>query len=255
MGSFDFISGNISLQCKNFDEILNNYSEFDRVDEVYFWKARTYYFSDNLEMAKDVLNEHLINNPEFTAKGKLRGDIAVFQAQMAMDEKDYPNAIRHLEENLKHIRGFGRKARAHFLLGQLYEKNDDFGRSLTQYKAVKRHTNDYDLIFTSKMKVARLYIDHQEGQDDEKRIYKYLKKLARDEKNEDNLDQIYFEFARLEQKKDSLEKSLEYLRQSTASSVSNNRQKSLSYLWLETSISMTFKTIHPPVPITTVLLR
>ena len=228
-GKLRFYKGEYILAMQNFDDILNNYSEFDRVDEVYFWKAKTYYHSDNLEMAKDVLNEHLIDNPEFTAKGKLRGDLAIFQSRLAMDEQDYPNAIRYLEENLKHIKGYGRKARANFLLGQLYEKNDDFARSLTQYKAVKRHTNDYDLIFSSKMKVAQLYIDHQEGKDDEKRIYKYLKKLAKDEKNEENLDQVYYEFARLEKKKDSLESSLDYLGKSTQLSVSNNRQKSLSY--------------------------
>ena len=228
-GKLRFYKQEYILAMQNFDDILNNYTEFDRVDEVYFWKALTYYFQDNLEMAKDVLNEHLIENPEFTAKGKLRGDLAVFQARLAMDEEDYPNAIRFLEENMKYIKNFGRRARAHFLLGQLYEKNEDFARSLTQYKSVKRHTNDYDLIFTSKMKVAQLYIHYQEGQDDEKRIYKYLKRLVRDEKNEEYRDQIYFQFARLEEKKDSLDLCLDYLQKSTSTSVNNNRQKALSY--------------------------
>jgi len=228
-GKLRFYKHEYRLAMQNFDEVLNNFTEYDNIYEVYFWKAKAYYMMDNVELAKDVLAEHITENPAYTPKGRLQGDVAIFQAQLAIEEERYMDAIRFLEENMKRIKGFERRARAHFLLGQLYEKQEDYARSLVQFNKVKRHTNDYDFIFQSKIKIAQLYVDYQAGQDDDKKIYKYLKKLARDEKNEEFLDQIFYQSARLEYKKDSLESSLDYLRQSIAASVNNRRQKALSY--------------------------
>jgi len=228
-GQLRFYKHEYRLAMQNFDEVLNNFPEFDERYDVYFWKAKAYYMMDNVALAKDVLAEHITENPAYTPKGRLQGDVAIFQAQLALEEDNIDEAIRYLEENMTRIKGFERRARSHFLLGQLYESKEQYDRSLVQFGKVKRHTNDYDFIFQSKIKIAQIYVDYQAGQDDDKKIYKYLKKLARDEKNEEFLDQIFYEFARLELKKDSTENALGYLRQSIDASVSNNRQKARSY--------------------------
>lgn len=224
-----FYKQDYTLAMQNFDDVLNNFPEFDHTQEVYLWKAKTYYMLDNTEMARDFLNEFIVDDPGLNPKGTFRGDIAIFRVQLAMDDQDYEQAIEILEQNMRQIRGFGRRARAHFLLGQLYEKKGDFPRSLTQFKSVKRFTNDYDLIFDSKIKIARLYIVYQGGKDDDKKIYKYLKRLLKDEKNEEFQDQIYYEMALLEHKKDSFPAALDNLHLSTRVSRQNPRQKALSY--------------------------
>ncbi len=228
-GKLRFYKHEYRLAMQNFDEVLNNFTEFEDIYEVYFWKAKAYYMMDNVALAKDVLAEFITENPAYTPKGRLQGDVAIFQAQLAIEEGDNENAISLLEENMKRIKGFERRARSHYLLGQLYEQEEDYARSLVQFQKVKRHTNDYDFIFQSKIKIAELMVDYQAGEDDDKKIYKYLKKLARDEKNEEFLDQVYFQSARLELKKDSLMPALDYLQQSIQASVRNNRQKAISY--------------------------
>ena len=224
-----FYKKEYTLAMQNFDEVLNNFPEFQDITEVYLWKARTYYEMDNKEMGLDYFEEFITDDLGLNPNRKFKEEIILFQIKLAMDQGDHPAAIKLLENNIKYINGYGRKARAHFLLAQLYEEAGNFAKSLTRYKAVKRFTNNYDYIFKSKLKVARLLIDNQEGQDESKKIARYLKRMLKDEKNEEFRDQIYFERALLEYKKDSLQLALGDLRRSVNVSSGNNRQKALSY--------------------------
>lgn len=217
------------LAMQNFDEVLNNFPDFDESREIQLWKAKTYYKMENQEMARDVLSEFFLERPPLKLKKQTREEMSVFRIQMAMDEKDYAGATRMLEESMKDIKGLGRRARAHFLLAQLHEEAGDYPRSLTNYRAVKKYTNEYDFIFKSKLKVAQLYIRFQEGNDEDKKVLRYLKKMLRDDKNLDFKDQIYYEMANLELKKDSLTDAVTYLKKSIANSTKNPRQKGLSY--------------------------
>ena len=79
------------------------------------------------------------------------------------------------------------------------------------------------------MKIARLYVDFQEGKDDDQIVQDYLTKLLKDEKNEEYQDRIYFEFAMLELKKGNRDEAIAYLRESIRSNMNNQRQKALSY--------------------------
>ena len=61
---------------------------------------------------------------------------------------------------------------------------------------------------------------------------KELKKMLADEKNTEYFDQIYYSLANIAQKEGDLKATIEYLMLSASSSISNNRQKGLSFLKL-----------------------
>ena len=224
-----FYKQGYNLAMENFDEVLLNFPESDLIPEVMIWKAKAFYFLDNSEMTKTLLDENILYNDTIFLKKDVQTDLDLFMMRMAIDQDNHEAAAKLLEETVENIKGSGRRSRAHFLLGQLYEKANDYPRSLEHYTAVRKHTNDYDFVFKSKMKIARLYVNFQGGKDDDDEVYKYLNKLLRDEKNEEYRDQIYYEFALLELKKDSLNPALGFLRESIGASVSNQRQKALSY--------------------------
>lgn len=223
-----FYRQNYSLAMENFDYVLKTFPESDKLGETHFFIAQTHYQMENYQMSRDVLDE-LLRNDTLSLDADILGEVALFKTKLEIEEKNYKQAAKTLSEYMENIKGRRRQARSHFLLGQLYAENKDFPHAFEQFTLVKKYSDDYDLTFTSKMKIARLYVDFQEGQDDDQEVYKYLQQLLKDEKNEEYQDQIYYEFALLELKKENREAAVDYLKLSIATNVSNQRQKALSY--------------------------
>ncbi|GAB4410051.1 MAG: hypothetical protein OHK0039_14180 [Bacteroidia bacterium] len=217
-----------SLAMENFNYAMQTYPGSKRYPEAWLWKAKTFYSLENYQMARDVLRE-LVDNDTLVIDEALAGEIALFRVRLAIEDKEYKRAITLLTENLEFIRGQGRRARTQFLLGQLHAELKDYPRALEQFTEVAQRSNDYALAFEAKIKIARLYVDFQPGQDDEQYVYRYLKKMLRDEKNEEYRDRIYYEFALLELKKNQKPEAIGYLKQSLQASMGNQRQKALSY--------------------------
>lgn len=228
-GKAQFYKKEYSLAMQNFDEVLDKFPDSDLLPEVHFWRAQTFYMMENREMSRSILEEQILYNDTIDLSKKLRAELAIFRSRMALEEKNYEEAVKLLEEEIENIGNNLRRAKAHFLLGQLYDELDNFPKSLEHFSEVSKHINDYEFVFRAKMKVARLYVEHQTGKDDDMLVYEYLNKLLKDEKNEEYRDQIYYEFALLELKKDSLNRALDYLRNSLDVSAGNQRQKALSY--------------------------
>ncbi|MDX1906938.1 MAG: tetratricopeptide repeat protein [Bacteroidia bacterium] len=220
---------NYSLAQQNLTYVTQNFPESPKLAEAWFWLARNYYAMENTEMALSVLDEYLLRNDTMEISEDLQGELTLFLVEIEMDRKNYAQAAELLAANIDFVKDPLYRSRSHFLLGQLYTELKNFPRALEQYTLVSKTSVDYSLIFLSKIRIARLYIVFQEGQDDDQTVYKYLNTLLKDEKNAEYKDQIYYEFALLEEKKKQLDQALGYLRQSLRASVNNTRQKALSY--------------------------
>ncbi len=228
-GKAYFYLQNYSLAMQNFDFLLEKFPESERVPETYLWIAMTFFQMDNSEMGLGILEDNLILGSRFVIDKELKGDLAVFRSRIAIERKNYKQAVEVLEDNIEFIHPQHRKARAHFLLGQLYEYLDDYPKSLTHYEEVIKHTNNYDFIFRTKMKMGELYVNYQAGKDDDEEVFKFLDKMLKDDKNEEYNDQIYYRLALLELKKDSINKGLDYLEKSIQTSTGDQWQKVQSY--------------------------
>lgn len=224
-----FYRQNYTLAMQNFDEVLDNHPESDRIPEVLIWKAMTFYRMDNSEMTRTILQENIVENDTIVLDNQVAAELAVFRSRLEVEDENYKVAAETLGEYIDYVKNPRRRARAHFLLGQLFSEMKSFPQALDNFSSVEKFSGDYDLTFKSKIKIARLYVDFQEGKDDDSEVNKYLTKLLKDEKNIEYRDQIYYEFALLEEKKDSLDKAIGYLRKSIETNVSNQRQKALSY--------------------------
>ena len=146
-------------------------------------------------------------------------------SDMAMDEKDYALASELIEEQVDNLRLRRDKSEAHYLLGQLYAEESQFPKALTHLELVEKYSQNYDLTFKSKIRIARLY---NENQEDEEVAFAFLQKLLKDEKNKEYRDQIYYEYGLLDLKKDSLDKAIGNFKESILTSQNNQYQKALS---------------------------
>ncbi|MEZ4772064.1 MAG: tetratricopeptide repeat protein [Bacteroidia bacterium] len=224
-----FYRQNYTLAMENFDYILETFPDSRLVPEVHFWIAKTHYMMENSEMTKTILDKELINNDTVYIDADLEADLSLFRTRLAIQDKDYKKAAKILSENVIYIKDNLRRARAHFLLGQLFSETKEYPKALENYMLVEKFSADYSLTFSSKIKIARLYVEFQKGKDDDDEVNKYLTKLLKDEKNFEYRDQVYYEFALLEIKKENLKGAIDYLKESIRANLSNQRQKALSY--------------------------
>ncbi|MEZ4851515.1 MAG: hypothetical protein R3B93_23475 [Bacteroidia bacterium] len=224
-----FYRQNYSLAMENFNYMISEFPDSKFFADALFWTAKTHYMMENSEMTMTILDKGLINNDTVYISPDLMLEIALFKTKLEVEDKKYYEAAKTLSENIELLKNRGRKARAHFLLGQLYAELDEYPKSFENFSLVEKYSDDYDLTFKAKIKIARLYVDFQEGKDDDSEVYKYLTKLLKDEKNIEYQDQIYYEFAMLELKKGNRDMAIDYLEQSIRANLSNQRQKALSY--------------------------
>ncbi|MEL7339757.1 MAG: tetratricopeptide repeat protein, partial [Bacteroidota bacterium] len=211
----------------NFDYVLSEYPESKLVPELWLWKAKTFYFDGNPEMAFSVLDEYFVNSDTFELSSALEGELGVFRTRLAIAQGEFKQAAQILESALSNIEGTERKNRASYLLGQLYASAGESARATEQFQFVARKTNDYDLSFSAKMQVAKLYAG--EGGIREDDLYDYMETLLKDEKNIEYQDQIYYQYGKLAQDKGQATQAVDYYNKSVRASTSNNRQKALSY--------------------------
>lgn len=153
---------------------------------------------------------------------KIRADLERTKAELALIKGNKKDAIKFLEESLNHKQDAKQRARTHFILGQLYEDQNDNANAVRHYTSViKKGNTKYDMILNAKIKRAFL----GSTQDQKKELFKMIK----DAKNAEYKDQIYYALAGIELKENNEKKATEYLTLSAFYSNKNKRQKGMSY--------------------------
>lgn len=134
-------------------------------------------------------------------------------------------------ENKKLTGGLSKKRRARytFIIAQLMEESKDYKRATRYYQQTIRYRPSYDLAFYSRIKIARL-MDVKRSNTE--RTKKDLLKMAKEFKNSEFFDVIYYTLGEIEEKEKHLNKAEYYYKRSVQTSVSNNSQKALSFLKL-----------------------
>ncbi len=221
-----FYKRNYILALSNFEFVLKSYPDSKLVPLVYMWMAKTHFMDDNSTQALKILEEEL---GHMDLKKKEKGELALVKAQMLLDQMKYDEVQRTLNSNKKYIKGANNKARVHYLLGQLYQDQDQYTKSYENYKAVTKLNTDYELIFNAKLNLAKLMIANQDGDAENEKLMRILKKMLRDEKNIDYRDRVYYEIAMLDLKLDKKKTAIKDLKRSIAANTNNQRQKALSY--------------------------
>lgn len=184
MGKAQFQQGNFIEAASTFNYIANLYAgQADVVSVARAYLARCYVELEWPYDAEDVLNK--MGRDSITSLGERERNASY--ANYLIFVEQYKEAVPYLKETIKKEKNKLQKARLNFLLGQLYQK---LGNKEEAYKALKRVIRanpPYELSFN-----AQILRTEVMSEGNHNKMIKKLKRMARNKKNTDYQDHIYY---------------------------------------------------------------
>ncbi len=208
-----------------FEYVAKAYKKKDERFLALVWLARTYMEVDDMNKAESYLT--LID--EQGCPKQYKSIYNAVYADYYIRKRNYDDAISRLEKSIKFTKKRKDKRRYNYVLAQLWLKKKEYSKASEYFTAVIKLKPEYDMMFNAKISRA---LSFDNGSEDSEGIKKMLKKMVKDKKNVEFLDQIYYALADIAFKEDDEPLGIKYLQKSAAMSVSNNKQKALSYLRL-----------------------
>jgi tetratricopeptide (TPR) repeat protein len=226
IGKARYYGGDFVNAIETFRYIYRNAEEDDIRQKALVSLMRT--FIDYNEHANAVSVADYLRKENLTKENML--GFLLTKAYLYQIREDYDNMVRNLSQAVEIETRKKDKARHFFILGQVYQHLGFEGEAYNNYKKCLSSIPDYELSFYAKLNLAQ--VTQLDQKVDLKKIRKYFVKLLKDEKNREFVDRIYYEMAGFEMKHNNREQAVDYYKSSIETSVSNPRQKGLSYLRL-----------------------
>ena len=226
MGKAQFYKQDFVPARRIFDYVSTQYrTSADRYTAT-LWLAKTYIATKQYEKAEAILQSILVaidsENEKIPSYVRSNIDLVYADYYIAIGRED--DAVKYLRSALLTAKGKYNRTRAMFILGQIYDHQNDKTRATEQFKnVIKRHPS-YEMTFEAQMNLARCY------DADTTTIMRMLKKMLKDTKNEDFKDRIYYAMADVALDNNNETDGVKYLRKSVAASTTNNMQKIKSSL-------------------------
>ncbi len=172
----EFHKGDFLGSIGTFNYIIRHYHyDKDVVAQCQLWTVRAYAEMGWLYEAEDVFQK--VQQDDLSRKNAWL--YAATAADLRLKTEQYKDAIPFLKIAVKDEKR-SERARYYFLLGQLYERNNEREAALLAYKRVLKLSPSAEMDFAARMKAMQLGGN-----------VKGLKRMAKQYKNRDKLDQIY----------------------------------------------------------------
>lgn len=197
------------------------------IDNAYIWIADNYSYMGKHKEAEAVFT--LIES-----RGKfpfrLSDELETAKANLYYLKKDYAKTLEQLTTLTAKIKKNKKKNRYNFIMAQIHEQNKSYSDAITHYKKSLKGRPKYDIEFAALMSIAR--IGSLDNSIPSKKLKSMLSKMAKDVKNKDYLDQIYYYLAELCLREGDKKCAITNLKKSIENSTSNNKQKAVAHLKL-----------------------
>jgi tetratricopeptide (TPR) repeat protein len=229
IGKSYFYKQEYDLSLQTFNYVLNKYKDAGTKYEAIIWKARVLTQQGKIDDAEVVLNSIEKKIEKNKANRTAEKLYPLAYADVFLKQQKYDQGIEYLQEAKRLNRSKHIRTRLSFILAQTFQKSGNALQANKYYKKVLGMNPTYDMEFATKMNLAKNYDVTMGGSKD---IKKQLNRMIRDEKNKEYLDQIHYAFAEVYLKENDQENAIKQLKKSAQKSVSNNYQKSISYLKL-----------------------
>jgi len=226
MGKAYFIKRDYTQARQNFDYLIRQFPDLDNRHLANLYLVRTFNESGNYKAAKETLD--FIEAQKDLPK-KLDGMFSAIYADYFIKQKMYEDAIPKLLRAIKYTKSKKDKLRYTYILAQVYEKLDNLAKASEMYEAVAKKNSSYEMEFNAKINMAKCFVDQGKNSKD---IRKTLRKMLRDDKNIEYLDQIYYAIAEIDYRGGQRADAISNYKLSSESSVGNDYQKALSCMKL-----------------------
>ena len=226
MGKAHFFKHDYIPAKRTFDFVAEEYSYNNIALVANMWLVKTYIQTEEYPKAVAMIETLLTKSAGVSKLPKeLRRNMDFTIADYYIAVKDYNKAVTYLKSGILLNNDRDLRTRAMFILGQIYMQQDDTQRATAQFKKVIRRNPEYEMVFESKMNMAKMG-----NADNAAALYKMMNKMLRDSKNEDYCDRIYYAMAELALREGDENKAIGYLRKSVAAFKNNQIQRTMSSL-------------------------
>lgn len=176
---------------------------------------------NNAEAVSDFLEKEDLN------KRNLK-KLYLTRAYLYQEREDLDKMVYNLSLVVPLLKKKEGSAKIYFIIGQIYQHLGFQGEAFNNYRKCLANNPTYELSFFAKLNMAQ--VTELSNTSDVKRVRKYFKKLVTDAKNIEFQDKIYYEMGEFELKQGNVDLAFENYTLSVQNSISNQRQKGLSYL-------------------------
>jgi tetratricopeptide (TPR) repeat protein len=198
----------------------------DLISEANIWMARIQTEEGNYSEASRILQG--FTDIEGLPK-PLKPMLYSTMADVALRQKRYNDAVSPLTLAVENSNNKRTRERLTYLLAQVCKTTGDNSLSTRYFREVIRMNPPYELEFNAAINLAGVTdLSHGDAED----LVKSLRRMLRDSKNKDYLDQIYFALGELEMRMGNTDEALNLWAQSAKNSTVNTRQRARAYLAL-----------------------
>lgn len=229
IGKSYFYKQEYKLAAEAFDYIIKQYSNWPIKYNAMLWLVRCYNEQGKYSKAESTLAllENKIDK-KLVPKSVIK-QYPVVYADYHMKQKNYEQSIEYFVSAIDLNKKKTLNVRLRFILAQIYQQSGNIAGATKLYDKVIRMNPAYEMAFNAKINKA---ICFDASTSDSKVLKKLLNKMARETKNKDYLDQIYYALAEICMKEQDTACAIDNYKLSAIKSVSNTNQKATSYLKL-----------------------
>ena len=224
VGEAQFYNADFLQASATFSYIARHYAgDEEMVAEACLWQARSYAEMGWFYEAEDILSKLNTNG---IPKKNLNQYAAVY-ADYLIKEKRFEDAIPYLKTAIKAEKNGKQRARMRYLLGQLYADQELDGLAYQAFQQVIRSNPPYELEFAARIRQTEVFA----GRDYQK-VVKTLKRMAKSQKNQDYLDQVYYALGNVYLNRADTTNAITYYQLGIDSSKQNGMDKALCQIKL-----------------------
>lgn len=187
------------------------------------WLAKTLIERDNDDSALRILEKLIEDETTFEY---ILEEVYPLLAFYYLKKNKLEEATESLEKAISLLSDRKERARLSFLSGQLFSRNKQEAKAFAAFDQAEKWASNYEMAFNAKMNKAQLAWLAGKGSYDD--ALADLDKLAKDEKNIDYLDQLYFIKGQLALKNNQRNDAIGYFKESLAKNTVNTLQKTES---------------------------
>lgn len=223
MGKANFFKLEHGLGVNQLKHVADNSEKQYTKDEAKIWMVRTYN-----EMGEFAESGTVIRGID---KGgvhrKLLPEYFSVIADYHIRQMEWEKALENLDEAIRYTKSKKKIARLEFIKGQIYEIRGENKKAYECYTKVIKYKPEYVMEFQARIKLAMT----AENSNNEM-LRKTLKKMLRDGKNVEYLDQVHYAIGIIDFKEDKKQDAITSFNKSLRTSVDNTNQQALTHLKL-----------------------
>lgn len=192
--------------------------------EGILWLARTYVHRERFSLAQYYLEK--VEGDADTPKDVQR-EVPVVRAFYHIKKGEANEAIGALNNAISLAKTKADKARYTFIIAQLHQQVGRQDKAFEAYNAVIKMHPDYEMEFNAELNLSKAA--WASGQESADKTIKRLEKMAKEEKNFEYRDQIYYTMGTINLKLKKRDVAIENFRNSIKYNVGNSSQSAESY--------------------------